>query len=185
MIIVGIDEVGRGCWAGPLVAGAAILKQPIAELKDSKQLSKPQRESLVEVIRQQAIAFGLGWVWPAEVDELGLTVANGLAMQRALAQIKVAYDEIIIDGNHNYLMNQPKARVVVKADATVPAVSAASILAKVARDNYMAYMAAVFPEYGFESHVGYGTAQHRQSLRRFGVTKLHRQSFKPVYNLAV
>src|SRR5579862_8042691 len=160
MTIVGIDEVGRGCWAGPLVAGAAILDRPITGLMDSKLLNKQQREELAEAIREMAFSFGLGWVWPQEIDELGLTEANGLAMRRALKSITVPYDQIIIDGNHNYLMDNPKAVTLVKADAKVPTVSAASILAKVARDNYMAYMAEVFPEYGFESHVGYGTSRH-------------------------
>ena len=185
MKTVGIDEVGRGCWAGPLVACAVILNKPFAGLKDSKKLKKTQREEQASIIRRKAISFGLGWVWQDEIDALGLTAANGLAIERALEQITVAYEEIIIDGNHNYLINNPKARAVIKADATVPAVSAASILAKVARDNYMAYMAELFPQYGFEHHVGYGTAKHLANLNRFGVTKLHRQSFQPVYNLAL
>jgi ribonuclease HII len=183
MITVGIDEVGRGCWAGPLVAGAVVLGDPIEGLKDSKKLTKQHRETLAVIIQADAIAFGLGWVEPAEIDVLGLTAANGLAMERALKQLGIDYDEIIIDGNINYLLSNSKAQAVIKADATVPAVSAASIIAKVARDNYMAKMAERFPDYGFERHVGYGTAMHLERLRLHGITELHRNSFKPVAGL--
>jgi ribonuclease HII len=183
MIIVGIDEVGRGCWAGPLVAGAVILGKPIGGLKDSKKLSKKQREKLAAEIQIKAIAIGLGWVTPAEVDELGLTLAVGLAMKRALEQVTAAYDEIIIDGNCNFFPENPKARAVIKADDSVPAVSAASIIAKVARDNYMAEIAAKYPDYGFESHVGYGTALHYERLKLHGISDLHRLSFKPIQAL--
>ncbi len=183
MITVGIDEVGRGCWAGPLVAGAVVLGSPLAGIKDSKQLTKIQREKLAAVIQSQSQAIGLGWVESTEVDELGLTAAVGLAMRRALEQITIAYDEIIIDGNYNFFPENPKARAVVKADASVAAVSAASIVAKVARDAYMADIATTYPEYGFEQHVGYGTALHLEKLKLHGVTKLHRRSYKPVQAL--
>ncbi len=180
MITVGIDEVGRGCWAGPLVAGAVILNEPIAGLKDSKKLNKQQRESLAEQINQKAGATGLGWVEPVEIDEVGLTAAVKLAMERALNEISVAYGELIIDGNLNFFPDNPKAKAVIKADDGVPAVSAASIIAKVARDTYMAKAAEAHPEYGFESHVGYGTALHLERLKSHGVSKLHRLSYKPV-----
>lgn len=183
MVTVGIDEVGRGCWAGPLVAGAVILERPVAGLRDSKLLSKRQRQSLTVEIKQQAVAIGLGWVSPGEIDALGLTAAVRLAMRRAVAQITIAYDEIIIDGNINFLMDNPKARAVIKADASVPAVSAASIVAKVARDAYMAEVAERYPAYGFDKHVGYGTALHRERLRLHGVSNQHRHSFKPVRTL--
>jgi ribonuclease HII len=180
MIVVGIDEVGRGCWAGPVVAGAVILKRPIPGLKDSKLLSKKQREQLALIIEQEALAIGLGWVDAGKLDEIGLTAAVGLAMRQALEQISLDYDEVIIDGHFNFLVNNPKARAVIKADSSVPAASAASILAKVARDNYMAEIAAKYPQYGFDKHVGYGTALHLANLRLHGVTVLHRRSFKPV-----
>lgn len=183
MVSVGIDEVGRGCWAGPVVAGAVILDKPIAGLKDSKQLSKNQREKLVPEIRLWALAVGIGWVQPAEIDELGLTAAVGLAMRRALEQITAAHDEIIIDGNFNFLADNPKARAVIKADASNPAVSAASIVAKVARDKYMVEISAKYPYYGFDKHVGYGTALHLEKLKLHGVSDLHRRSFKPVQAL--
>ena len=179
-MILGIDEVGRGCWAGPLVAGAVILKEPIAGLKDSKKLSKLQRERLAAQVEAEALAVGLGWVTPAEVDEMGLSSAVKLAMQRAVEQITEGYDEIIIDGNINYLIEDTRSRAVIKADDTVPAVSAASIVAKVARDNYMAQIATEYPEYGFAAHVGYGTRAHIAALAEYGVTPLHRLSYKPL-----
>ncbi len=180
MITVGIDEVGRGCWAGPVVAGAVILKKPIKGLKDSKKLTKQQREVFALQIHAEAQAIGLGWVAASDVDELGLTEAVRLAMQRALEQITTEYGEIIIDGNLNFFPENPKARAVIKADDSVPAVSAASIVAKVARDNYMADIAGEYPDYGFPSHVGYGTALHLERLKLHGISDLHRLSFKPV-----
>ncbi|MBC7707987.1 ribonuclease HII [Polaromonas sp.] len=180
MITVGIDEVGRGCWAGPLVAGAVVLGQPIAGLADSKTLSKQRREALAIQIETEALAFGLGWVAPAFIDMYGLTLSVQRAMQQALAAINVPYEQIIIDGNYNYLPNEPLAQTLIKADASVPAVSAASILAKVARDNFMVLAAKGFPEYGFERHVGYGTAQHLAALQQHGVSDIHRKSFKPI-----
>lgn len=184
MVIVGIDEVGRGCWAGPLVAGAVILTTPITGLKDSKKLSKKQRESLALEIKMQAEAIGLGWVQPEEIDAIGLTEAVRLAMQRAVGEINIPYDEIIIDGNINYLASDPRARALVKADDTVASVSAASIVAKVARDSWMADEAQkLHPEYEFGSHVGYGTKRHIELLKLHGVSPLHRKSYKPIQAL--
>jgi ribonuclease HII len=183
-MLVGIDEVGRGCWAGPLVAGAVILDTPIPGLKDSKQLCKASRLILAEQIRGQAVAYGLGWVWPPEIDEHGLTWAVHSAMERAVAELgAVAYDEIIIDGNINYLPGYPGSRAIIKADATVPAVSAASIIAKVARDTYMAELGEAYAGYGFEKHVGYGTAAHIAALKTLGVSDIHRRSYKPIQAL--
>lgn len=180
MILVGIDEVGRGCWAGPVVAAAVILKDPIDGLRDSKQLSKRRRQLLAQHIREQALAIGIGWIEPAVLDQIGLTEAVGLAMRQALAEIELEYDAVIIDGQYNFLANNPKTKAVVKADSSVPAVSAASIIAKVARDDYMCELAASYPGYGFETHVGYGTALHRERLKLLGISDQHRQSFKPI-----
>lgn len=180
MVTVGIDEVGRGCWAGPLVAGAVILHTPITGLKDSKKLTKLQRESLTHTILNEAAAFGLGWVWPAEIDSVGLTQAVRLAMHRALAEISLEHDAIIIDGSINFLNDNPKSLAVVKADDSVAAVSAASIIAKVARDNFMREISVKYPEYGFDKHVGYGTSLHQQMLKLYGVSDIHRKSFRPV-----
>lgn len=184
-MLVGIDEVGRGCWAGPVVAGAVFLGEPITGLKDSKVLTKARRERLDAEIRLSAQGFGLGWVSAQELDVIGLTEAVRLAMQRALAQVNGAYDEIIIDGSYNFLPNEPLARTVVGADASIPAVSAASIIAKVARDKYMATQARMFPGYAFGRHVGYGTAAHLAALRNLGLCELHRRSFKPVQTFIV
>ncbi len=180
MIIVGIDEVGRGCWAGPLVAGAVMLKTEVLGLKDSKKLSKLRRERLDDQIRASGASIGLGWVTPLEINEIGLTAAVRLAMERALGQIDGPYDQVIIDGNLNFLAHLPKTQELIKADDTVPSVSAASIVAKVARDNYMGELANQYPGYGFEQHVGYGTAIHMAGLQALGVTDIHRKSFKPI-----
>lgn len=180
MITVGIDEVGRGCLAGPLVACAVILDQPIPGLADSKVLSRKQREVLAEQINSEAVCVGLGWVAPKFIDMYGLTLSVQRAMQQALAAITVPYDEVIIDGNYNYLPNETKARCMIKADAYVQSVSAASIVAKVARDDFMTLAAKGFPEYGFEKHVGYGTAYHIARLNEFGVCDIHRKSVKPI-----
>jgi ribonuclease HII len=184
-MIVGIDEVGRGCWAGPLVAGAVLLRQPIDGLRDSKKLSKRQRERLTAAIYASGAAVGLGWVAPAEIDSVGLTQAVRLAMERALEQLAAPYDEVIIDGNLNFLAHLPRTRALIKADDSVPAVSAASIVAKVARDDYMTGLAVQYPGYGFEAHVGYGTAAHRAALATLGVSDQHRQSYKPIRALLV
>lgn len=179
-MIVGIDEVGRGCWAGPLVAAAVILDRPIKGLKDSKLLSRARRQILAEEIKTSASAWALGSVEPRLVDELGLTEATKMAMEQALSRLTSSYDEIIIDGNYNYLGSFPKARAIIKADATIAAVSAASILAKVARDEYMIEAAKKFPLYQFDKHVGYGTKLHLQLLKQYGACELHRFSYKPL-----
>ncbi|MEJ0073606.1 MAG: ribonuclease HII [Candidatus Saccharibacteria bacterium] len=187
MISVGIDEVGRGCWAGPLVAGAVILPDlevgpidSLLKLRDSKKLSKKQRSRLDAAIRDQASAIGLGWVTPKEIDDVGLSAAVKLAMERAFAEIAIGYDEIIIDGNINYFAGNPKAQAVIRADDRVPSVSAASIVAKVARDKYMSELQGKYAGYGFETHVGYGTAAHIAALKRLGVSDIHRRSYKPI-----
>ena len=186
-MVVGIDEVGRGCWAGPLVAGAVMLDDNFATSKiqdwrlgDSKQLTKKQRELADVEIRKIALSIGLGWVTAVEVDEMGLTEAVRKAMQRALDQIKLVYHEIIIDGAYNFFPDNKLAKAIIKADSTIPAVSAASIIAKVARDNYMAQIGEEYPVYGFEKHVGYGTELHKQKLAELGVSLIHRRSYKPI-----
>jgi len=179
-MLVGGDEVGRGCWAGPLVAGAVVLGLPINGLRDSKKLSKKRREELDPIIRTQALSYGLGWVWPAEIDQIGISAAVKLAMERALAEITADYDELIIDGNINYFPANTKAKAVIKADDSVPAVSAGSIIAKVARDNYMTDLGEKYAGYGFGHHVGYGTAEHVAALKQLGVSDLHRKTYKPI-----
>lgn len=179
-MIVGIDEVGRGCLAGPLVAGAVLLKSPISGLKDSKKLTRLQRERLSAQIHLEALAVGLGWVSAQELDTFGLTEAVRLAMKRALANITEPFNEIIIDGNYNFLAEHPAAKCIIKADDSVPAVSAASIIAKVARDAFMRDAAQTYPGYFFENHVGYSTSAHLEALQKHGMCDLHRRSFAPV-----
>lgn len=177
-MIIGVDEVGRGAWAGPLVVGAVALGEEVKGLKDSKLLSKHTRENLDKQIRASAQFVGLGWVEPKEIDDVGLSRALVLATERAL--IGAPDVEIIIDGNINFLPSNPKARCLINADDTEPAVSAASIVAKVARDNYMAEQALYFPDFGFEKHVGYGTQLHIEAIKLLGACDIHRLSYKPV-----
>ena len=194
-MILGIDEVGRGPWAGPLVVGAVILGGvEIDGLDDSKKLTKKRREALDEVIREQAAAWALGWVSAGELDDVGMSQALRLATRRAVKQIQsqckeknLAFDEIIIDGTVNFLADTALERyvtVMAKADGLIPSVSAASIIAKVARDQYMTEQDVVYPGYGFASNAGYGVAKHRAAIERLGVTPLHRLSFAPLQKYA-
>jgi len=183
-MILGIDEVGRGPWAGPLVVGAVVLGgATIDGLTDSKLLTKKRREELDIIIRSQASGYGIGWVHAEELDSIGMSEALKLAAIRAVEQVKTPYHEIIIDGTVNLLKGTKKGAYVTtikKADLLVPSVSAASIIAKVARDNWMAEQDAVYSGYKFASHVGYGTAAHRSAIEKHGVTPLHRLSFEPL-----
>jgi ribonuclease HII len=193
MAILGIDEVGRGPLAGPLVVGAVILPEEkpdwAAELKDSKKLLAKKREKLNEVILMEAAATGLGWVEPAELDEIGISQALKLATRRAVETVQnlhVAFSQIVIDGKINFLQGTRLEKYVstmVKADDLVKEVSAASIIAKVARDNYMVKLTEKYPEYGFETHVGYGTAKHLAAIREFGICPEHRRSFEPIKSM--
>lgn len=183
-MILGIDEVGRGPWAGPLVVGAVVLGGVTIEgLTDSKKLSKKRREELDVLIRESASGYGLGWVHADEIDQIGLSEALKRATIRAVQQVNAPYHEIVIDGTINFLKETNKGQYVTtmkKADLLVPSVSAASIIAKVARDRYMAEQDALYDGYKFSSHVGYGTAVHRAAITKLGVTPLHRLSFAPL-----
>ena len=197
-MILGIDEVGRGPYAGPLVIGACILgdwqnsenAEWIEKLTDSKKLSAKRREELYVLIKEKALATATGWVSSAEIDEIGLSEALRLATRRAVEQIqktKVPFSEIIIDGTMNFLVGTKLEKYVStlkKGDFLVKEISAASILAKVERDKYMAELDAVYPEYGFGKHVGYGTAAHQKAMEEFGLTPEHRRSFRPVREIA-
>lgn len=183
--MVGIDEVGRGCWAGPLLVVAARQAGDLpAGLADSKVLSKKRREALFYDI-QLSCDLGEGWVTPAEINRIGLAKAMRLAVRRAMTNLDVADDEeVIMDGPVNYCMKKyGKVQCVIDADASYPLVSAASIYAKVLRDRYMADIAPKYPAYSFEKHVGYGTKLHREMLKLHGITDLHRVSYKPIQNL--
>lgn len=197
-MILGIDEVGRGPYAGPLVIGACILgdwqnsenAEWIKKLTDSKKLSAKRREELYVLIKEKALATATGWVSSTEIDEVGLSKALRLATRRAVEQIqktKVPFSEIIIDGTMNFLVGTKLEKYVStlkKGDFLMKEISAASILAKVERDNYMAKLDAVYPEYGFGKHVGYGTAAHQKAMEEFGLTPEHRRSFRPVREIA-
>lgn len=197
-MILGIDEVGRGPYAGPLVIGACILgdwqnsenAEWIEKLTDSKKLSAKRREELYVLIKEKALATATGWVSSAEIDKIGLSEALRLATRRAVEQIqktKVPFSEIIIDGTMNFLARTKLEKYVStlkKGDFLVKEISAASILAKVERDKYMVELDAVYPEYGFGKHVGYGTAAHQKAMEEFGLTPEHRRSFRPVREIA-
>lgn len=194
-MILGIDEVGRGPWAGPLVVGAVILGgAEIDGLDDSKKLTKKRREALDVEIREKAAAWALGWVSAQELDDIGMSEALRLATRRAVEQIQaqcrqqnLAFSEVIIDGKVNFLRGTALdkfAMTMPKADGLIPSVSAASIVAKVARDQFMAEQDAAYPGYGFASNAGYGVAKHRAAIERLGVTPLHRLSFAPLAKYA-
>ena len=196
MSILGIDEVGRGPWAGPLVIGAVILPKDdngnypswVAELTDSKKLTKKKREELSAIILNEAPATGLGWVSASEIDQLGLSESLKLATRRAIEEVrktKTPFTEVVIDGTVNFLKGtslENYVTVLKKADFLIKEVSAASIIAKVARDNHMVQLAEKYPNYGFEKHVGYGTAAHKAALAKYGACPEHRTSFKPIKN---
>lgn len=193
MAILGIDEVGRGPLAGPLVVGAVILPETkpewVDELKDSKKLSNKKRELLSEVILDGAVATGLGWVFPDELDDVGISEALRLATRRAVKSVQglhASFSQIVIDGKVNFLAGtalEKYVSVMPKADDLIKEVSAASIIAKVARDRYMTELASKYPEYGFEMHVGYGTAKHLKAIHKYGICPEHRKSFEPIKSM--
>lgn len=177
-MILGIDEVGRGCLAGPLVVGVVCLNKPISGLADSKKLSKSKRLVLNKLILKNSLIASLGWVWPEEIDKLGLTKSMKLAIKRALIGKDIESYQIVIDGNINYLNHLSNSLCLIKADQSVPEVSAASIIAKVARDKYMIDLSSKYPEYSFVNNVGYGTKEHIKAIIKHGPSIVHRSSFK-------
>jgi len=180
-LIAGVDEVGRGPLAGSVVAAAVILdpKKPIDGLLDSKALDDEKRETLDKLIRKRALAFCIAEASVAEIDQLNILHASMLAMQRAVAGLQLSPDLVLVDGNRCPDIPYP-SQAVVKGDQHVQSISAASIIAKVARDTMMVDLHAVHPEFGFDRHKGYPTAQHRAAIEQFGVLPIHRQSFAPV-----
>jgi ribonuclease HII len=180
-LIAGVDEVGRGPLAGPVLAGAVILdpERPIEGLRDSKKLTPKRREVLAAQIRERALAWAIGRAEVAEIDTINILEASHLAMRRAVAALDMTPDGIIVDGHLAPDLGVP-AVAVVRGDDSVPAISAAAILAKVSRDAEMVGLAAQFPGYGLERHKGYPTAQHLAALKRLGPTPLHRRTFGPV-----
>jgi ribonuclease HII len=185
-LVAGVDEAGRGPLAGPVVAAAVILNpaRPIDGLADSKVLDAATRARLSVIIRRRAICFGIGWAEPAEIDSLNILHATFLAMRRAVLAMPRRPDLLLVDGNRlpelGGLGGDVRARAIIGGDATQAAISAASILAKTARDHYMNQMHVIYPEYAFDTHKGYPTPLHRRLLAEHGPCRLHRRSFAPV-----
>lgn len=177
-LLAGVDEAGRGPLAGPVCAAACILPRnlEIPGLNDSKKLSPQKREALYDVIIKSAVSYGIAFATVEEIESLNILNATFLAMNRALSQLSPQPALALIDGNRNSGISIP-SRCVVKGDSLCADIAAASVLAKVTRDRYMLTMAEQYPEYGFEKHKGYGTAQHYAALRQFGPSPIHRPSF--------
>lgn len=176
--ICGVDEAGRGPLAGPVCAAAVILPPhlEILGLDDSKKLTDKRRRELVPIIKEQAIAYGIGLASHEEIDEINILQATFLAMERALSQLSVRPDMALIDGNREKDFGLP-VQTVVKGDSLSANIAAASVLAKVTRDEIMEAMACEYPQYGFEIHKGYGTKAHYEALRTYGHCPIHRMSF--------
>jgi ribonuclease HII len=183
-IVAGVDEVGRGPLAGPVVTAAVILDEhnPIVGLTDSKKLTEKQRETLAEEIKVKSVAWSLGRAEVHEIDELNILQASLLAMQRAIAALSPPPEYVLVDGNRCPTFHCP-AEAIIKGDLYVPMISAASIIAKVARDQEMQELDRQFPGYGLCSHKGYPTKAHLTALEQLGVTSIHRRSYGPVKRL--
>ena len=177
-MICGVDEAGRGPLAGPVCAAAVILPKglELPGLNDSKKLTDKKRRELFPIIKEQAIAYGIGLASHEEIDEINILQATYLAMERAIAQLESKADYALIDGNRAKDFGLP-VRTVVKGDSLSASIAAASVLAKVTRDDIMLEMAKEYPEYGFEVHKGYGTKRHYEALREHGHCPVHRLSF--------
>ena len=184
ILICGIDEAGRGPLAGPVVAAAVILDplQPIQGLDDSKKLTSSRRNMLATEIKQKAIAWTLALADVDEIDNLNILHASLLAMKRCVEALLIKPTLVLVDGPYSPQINYP-VKAIVKGDRKVPAISAASILAKVERDMKMAALDKKYPGYGFSSHKGYPTRSHIRALRELGVSPIHRKSFTPVRNM--
>lgn len=185
-LVAGVDEAGRGPLAGPVVAAAVILDEfsPIHGLMDSKVLSAKRREQLAIEIRQRSAAWSVGWSDAAEIDSVNILQATFLAMRRALIGLNIAPSLVEVDGNKlpdlKFFGVQIEGRAIVGGDAKIASISAASIIAKVHRDQMMRRMDVIYPDYGFRQHKGYGTAAHRECIGRFGPCPQHRRSFRPI-----
>jgi len=185
-LIAGVDEVGRGPLAGPVVAAAVILddRQPIVGLKDSKQLSEKKRESLTIIIKQRALCYAFGQASHTEIDQINILQASLLAMKRAIEALSIQPHLVLVDGKYCPKISC-SVKAIIKGDATVPAISAASIIAKVFRDHQMIAFDKIYPEYGLAQHKGYPTKQHLSALVRYGPTPIHRYSFSPVKKISM
>jgi ribonuclease HII len=180
MMIAGVDEAGRGPWAGPVVAAAVILRGAVPTgLNDSKKLSARRRDALFAALMDSPCCIGVGQASVAEIDALNILQANHLAMTRAVEQLEISPDFVLVDGNRLPPWRWP-ARAIVGGDGLEPAISAASIVAKVTRDRIMAELDVQHPGYGWADNQGYGTARHRAGLEVLGITPHHRRSFAPI-----
>ena len=184
-VVVGVDEVGRGAWAGPLSVGAAVLPRDrrVYKVRDSKQLTEAEREKLFARLAAWCVTWAVGHASQAECDEIGMADAQRLAAQRAIEELGVVPDAIVVDGKWDFVSRAaPDAEIhrIVKADAKCLTVSAASVLAKVTRDRIMRALALRHPRYAWDSNVGYSTRAHFAAIADFGVTRHHRRSFAPV-----
>ena len=177
-LVCGVDEAGRGPLAGPVCAAAVILPQniEIPGLNDSKKLTDKKRRELFPIIQEKAIAYGIGLADEKEIDEINILQATFLAMERAVSQLPVRPEHILIDGNRNKDFGVPSS-TVVHGDSLSASIAAASVLAKVTRDNIMLEMANTYPDYGFEIHKGYGTKAHYEALKKSGPCVIHRMTF--------
>ena len=180
-LVAGVDEVGRGPLAGPVVAAAVILdpKKPIDGLCDSKKMSANRRLEMSDKIKSNSLAWSLGRAEVKEIDEINILQASLLAMKRAIELLNIEPDIVLVDGNYTPSVNFRK-KAIVKGDSLISEISAASIIAKVERDNEMIALDKIYPGYGFSSHKGYPTKQHIESLKRLGITDIHRITFSPV-----
>jgi ribonuclease HII len=181
-LICGVDEAGRGPLAGPVFAAAVVFppgRRAPRGTADSKLLSPAQRERLAEAIRERSLVWAVAWASVEEIDALNILQASLLAMRRAVESLRVVPDEVLLDGEHCPALSVP-VRGIVDGDAKVKVISAASILAKTARDAEMRRLHERFPQYGFDAHKGYPTPQHLRALRRYGVCEVYRRTFAPV-----
>lgn len=203
--ILGMDEVGRGCLAGPLVVGCVILNGDtfIGGLNDSKKLNKKKREIILKSIKREAKDCSLCYISAKKIDKIGISKSLELAYSLALSKINVIPDFILIDGNINFLKSTMDKNIskiisdlnikrfenvpiitIIKGDGKISAISAASILAKQSRDHYMELVSDIYPEYGFSDHVGYGTKKHLDAIKEKGILDIHRRSFRPISEMS-
>ena len=184
LMVAGVDEAGRGPLAGPVFAAAVVLDpmRPITGLADSKILSESKRDSLYIIIKESALSWSIAQASVEEIDGLNILQATMLAMQRAVEGLPIQPDEVLVDGNRIPALSMP-AQAIVKGDSKVQAISAASILAKVARDKLMVDYHQQYPDFAFHVHKGYGTKQHLAEIERFGFLNIHRRTFNPVKSM--
>ena len=175
-MIAGVDEVGRGCLAGPVIAASVILKRPIKGLMDSNKLSSKKREDLSQIIMENSI-FAIGAADSQEIDKINILQASLLAMHRSIEKLDVKPKKILVDGAHIF-ETSIEIESIVEGDNLIPSISAASVVAKVYRDRLMTAYSKEFPNYGFDKHKGYPTKLHKEMIKRYGFTKIHRRTFK-------